>query len=172
MRRKAAHKQNCVATTGNSLYYNNSVLVEPEPEMKENSVVVDCKDADGYQGVDTAKGREENPFHDDSTPYKALDKKVHVRDIMTPALKESSTPVSATKVPVVYAAVDKSKKKRSKEAKNESTVTNEDAQYAMPMKKKGKMTGIEMRVVAGGCVDKEQYDDTVHLRYEPKADSS
>ena len=171
-KRKGAYKQNSVATTGNSMCYNNSVLVEPETEIKENSVVADCKDADGYQDVDIAKGREENPFDNDSTPNEGRDKKLNVKDIMTPAPKGSSTPVSAAKAPVVYATVDKSKKKGSKEAKHESTVTNEDAQYAMPMKKKGKMTGIEMRVVAGGCVDKEQYDDTVHLRYEPKADSS
>ena len=155
VRRKAAHKQNSIATTGNSLYYNNSVLVEPETEMK-----------------DIAKGGEENPFHNDSTPHDAFDKKLNVKDIMTPAPKESSTTGSAAKVPVVYSAIDKSKKKGSKEAKNESTVTNNDVQYAMPMKKKGEMVGIEMRVVAGGCVDEEQYDDTVQLKYEPKADSS
>ena len=171
-RRKAVYKQNSNATTGNSLCYNNSVVVEQETKMKENSVVADCQDADGYQEVDIAKGREENPFDNNSTLYEAPDKKLHVRDKMTPAPKESSTPGSATTVPVVYAAVDKSNKKASKKAKNESTVTNEDAQYAMPMKKKGKMAGIEMRVVASGCVDEEQYDDTAQLRYEPKADSS
>ena len=169
-RRKGAHKQNSNAATGNSLCYNNSVLVEPEPEMKENSVVADCQDTDGYQDVDIAKGREENPFHNNSTP--SLDKKVYVKEKMTPAPKESSAPGSATTVPVVYATVDKSKKKASKEAKNEPTVTNEDAQYAMPMKNKGDMTGIVKQVVVGGCVDEEQYDDTVRLRYEPKADSS
>ena len=171
-RRKGAYKQNNVAITRNSLCYNNSVLVEPETEIKENNVVADCKDADGYQDVDIAKGREKIPFDNDSTPNEGLDKKLTVKDIMTPAPKESSTPVSAAKVPVVYATVDKSKKKRSKEAKNECTVTNEDAQYAMPMKKKGEITGIEMRVVASGCVAEEQYDDAVPLRYEPKADIS
>ena len=171
-RRKGAHKQNSVAAMGNSLCYNNSVLVEPEPEMKENSVVIHCKDADGYQDVDIAKGGEENPFHDDSTPYKALDKKVHVRDIMTHIMKETSTPASATRVSVVYATVDKSKKKASKEAKKECTITDEDAQYAMPMKNRGKLAGIGKRVVASGGVDEEQHDDTVQLRNDTKADSS
>ena len=62
-----------------------------------------------------------------------------IKDIITPALKVSSTPASSTTVPVVYAGVNKSKKMLSKEA------------------------GIVKQVVAGVGVDEEQYDDTAQV---------
>ena len=81
---------------------------------------------------------------------------------MTPAPEESSTPVSATNGPAVYATVDKSKMKGPKETGDAVTFSYKDDQYAMPMKMEGKLTEKgEAMVRSGGVEEEEQYDDTV-----------
>ena len=81
---------------------------------------------------------------------------------MTPALKESSTPTSANNGSAVYAAVNKSKKKGPKETENGVTFSHKDEQYAMPIKKEGKLTDKGKAVVRSrGVEEEEQYDVTV-----------
>ena len=66
----------------------------------------------------------------------------------------------------MHAVVDKSKKKRTKkETEDGCTATNND-QYAMPVRKMGKMTDIgEGVVVSSGVEEGEQCNDTVMPTY-------
>ena len=73
-------------------------------------------------------------------------------------------------VDVVYAVVDKSKKKGAKKkTEDEPTVINRDDLYAMPMGKIVKMTdeggGV---VVSGGVEEGGHYDDVVQLTDKTK----
>ena len=54
-------------------------------------------------------GEEEDPFIDWFNPYEVADRTVHSKNTITPDPEESSTPISATKGPAVYAAVGKKK---------------------------------------------------------------
>ena len=168
VRRKAAYKQKSNVTMGDNLHHSNTVVVNQEMELKEKGVGVDCKNAAGYQ---EDMGEEEGPIADRFDPYyEVVDRKVHINNVNRPVSKESASPTSATSVPRIYAIVDKSKKKGAKK-KREDTTTN-NAQYAMPMRKMGKMRDKGKGVVKSGGVEKgEQYDDTVRPTYEPKADS-
>ena len=55
-RRSAAYTQKRKMKMEGNLYYNNTMMVEQEMAMKENSSVVDCKSADGYQELGNDKG--------------------------------------------------------------------------------------------------------------------
>ena len=163
MRRKAACKQKRDTTMGDNLHYNNTVVVNQEMEQKEEGVSADYKDEKCLEDVDEDKGEEDGTFDDGFDPYEVVDRKVHAKNAKKPPPKESVP--TANIAPTVYAIVDKSKKKGTKK----ETVTNND-EYAMPMKKMGKMTDKGEGVVESGRVEEEQYDDTVGFRYEPKAD--
>ena len=171
-RRKAAYKQKRDATMGVNLHYNSTVVAEQEMELRENGVGADYKDADGYEDANKDNDEEEDPFDVGFDPYDVVDRKVHTKSAKKTAPRESAPTASATNAPVVYATVDKSKKKGAKkETEVESTATNNDL-YAMPMRKNmGKMTDKGEGVVESGDVEEKQYDDTVGFKYEPKADS-
>ena len=62
----------------------------------------------------------------------------------------------------MYATVDKSKKKGPKETEDVVTFSHKDDQYAMPIKKEGKLTDNGEAVVRSrGVEEEEQYDVTV-----------
>ena len=141
VKRKPAAKQTSNTTMERSNpWFNNGVVVKQEVEIKQQGVSADYEHADVYQNVDNDKSEEE----DDDT-----------KNTLTPGVKESSTPTSATNVPVVYDAVDKSKKQQTNEVDNGSTVTYID-QYAMSMKEMGKMTVSEEGVTVSGSGEKEE----------------
>ena len=170
VKRKTAYMQKREVSMGDNLHHSNTVVVNQEMAIK--GVGADYKDADGYQGVDKDKGEEEGPTNDGLDPYEVVDRKVHTKSANKPAPKESAPTASATTASAVYAVVDKSRKKGAKkETGGGCTVTNTD-EYAMPMKKMGKMADKGEGVVESSSVeDREQCDDTVGFKYEPKADS-
>ena len=115
VRRKVARKQKRDVTVGDNSFYQNTAAVMQEAEMQEQGISADFRDAQHLQGADNDLGDEEDPFDVGYNHYEVADRMVVCsKNTMTPTLKESSTPASATKVDVVYAVVDKSKKKRAK----------------------------------------------------------
>ena len=166
VKRKASHKQK--SSRDVTMNDNNTVVATPEVEMPEQGVSADYKDARGFQGADNDQG-EEDPFGFGYNPYEVVDKKTHSKNIMTSAaLKNFATPATVPRVDVVYAVVDKSKKKGAKKkTEDEPTVVNKDDLYAMPMAKVVKMTDKEGGVVvSGGVEEREHYDDVVQLTYK------
>ena len=158
VKRKAATKQKKDTTVEDDPYYNNTtaVMQEHETEMKEESAGNDYHYARNYTG------EEEDPFNEGFNPYEVIDRKVHSKNTMAPELKESSTTTSANNESAVYATVDKSKKKGPKETGDVVTFSHKDDQYAMPIKKEGKLTDKgEIVVRSGGVEEEEQYEDTV-----------
>ena len=164
VRRKAAYKQKRDVMVRDNLHYNNTTVEKDGIEMKK----VQCA---YYVDVDNDKGEEKGSLVDGFDPYEDVDRQPQLKNAKRLAPKESAPPASTTSVPAVYAVVDKSKKKGAKkEAKGGCTATNND-QYAMPMEKMGKVTDKGEGVVeSGGVEEGAQYNDTVGLRYEPKAD--
>ena len=166
LKRKASHKQK--SSRDVTMNDNNTVVATPELELQEQGVSADYKDEEGYQSVDNDQGKEE-PFDVGYNPYEVVDKKAHSKNIMTSAaLKNFATPATVPRVDVVYAVVDKSKKKGAKKkTEDEPTVVNKDDLYALPMAKVVKMTdkggGV---VVSGGVEEGEHYDDVVELTYK------
>ena len=137
--------------------------------MEMINEAVTAEDRDGQQNVDNDKGEKEDPVEDGFNPYEVADEKEHTKSTNTPAPKESSTPVSATDVPTIYAVVDKSKKKVIREAEDGPIDTNSD-QRAMPMETHGEITDTGERIVACDGLEDEQYDETVVFRNEPEVD--
>ena len=162
VRRKTAFKQNRDGKMGDNLQYNNTVVEKQGTEMREKGLGAH------YQNIDSDEGEDKSSLVDGfNLAYENVDGQAQLK-------KESAPPLSTTSIPDVYAVVDKSKKReaKKKETEDESTVTNKDDFYAMPVKKEGKVTDKEEGVVeSGGVEEEEQYDDTVEPRYEPKADS-
>ena len=169
VRRKAAYKEKRDATMGDNLHYSNTVLVNQEIELKEKGVGAKYRDADGYEDLDDDNGEEEGPIAEGFDPYEAVDRKVHIKNVKTPA-PTSAPPTSTTNVPHIYAIVDKSKKKGTKKETEDGCTATNNYQYAMPMIKMGKTTDKGEGVVESGGVEDEQYDDAVGFGYEPKAD--
>ena len=166
VKRKAATKHKRHTTVEDDPYYNNTaaVMQDREIEMNEEGAGND------YQYARNHTGEEEDPFNAGFNPYEVIDKKIHSKNSMTPALKESSPTTSANNGSAVYAAVDKSKKKGPKETGDVVMFSHKDDQYAMPIKKEGKLTDKgEVVVRSGGVEEEEQYEDTVG--YQPSADS-
>ena len=170
MRRKATYKQKGDAKMGVSLYYKDTVVQKKGIEMKERGLGTHYSDVDNCN----EKGEEESSLADGFDLYENSDSKAQMKTANIPAPKESATPISATNVHAVYAVVDKNKLKKKgakKETEDRCTVKTKVDLYAVPMKKMGKMTNKGEGVVeSGGVQEEEQYDDTVGLRYEPKAD--
>ena len=117
VRRKAARKQKRDVTVGDNPFYQNTAAVMREAKMQEQAIDANFRDAQRLQGADNDLGDEEDPFDAGYNHYEVADRTVVCSKItIAPTPKESSTPASAsaTKVDVVYAVVDKSKKKRAK----------------------------------------------------------
>ena len=134
-RRNADYTQKRKMKMEDNLYYNNTVVVEQEMAMKENSAVADCRNGDGYLNVDNDKGEDDDPAEDGFNPHEVADKKEHIKNTKTPVRKESCTQPGVNNAPVTYAVVDKRKKKVIRHGEDGSTDANND-QYSIPMKKK------------------------------------
>ena len=162
VKRKAAYKQTGGTKMRDNAYYNNAAVVQQKIELEEIGL--------GAHYDDVGEDEEKGSIVDAFDPYEDIDSKAQIKCSQKPAPKESSTPASATNVGELYAVVDKSKKK--KDGEDGTTVINKDDLYAMPMKKKGKMTDEEDRkVVSDGTEKGDESDDAAGLKYEPKADS-
>ena len=115
VRRKAAQKEKRDVTVGDNPFCPNTAAVTQEAEMQEQGIDAHCRDAQHLQVADNDLGEEEDPFDVGYNHYEVDDRKVVCsKNTKTRTPKESSTPSSATKVDVVYAVVDKSKKKGAK----------------------------------------------------------
>ena len=115
VRRKVARKQKRDVTVGDNPFYPNTAAVSQEAEMQEQGIDADFRDAQHLQGADNDLGEEEDPFDVGYNHYEVADRTVVLsKNTKTQTLKESSTPASVTKVDVVYAVVDKSKKMGAK----------------------------------------------------------
>ena len=113
VRRKAAHKQKRDVTVGNNPSYQHTAAVTQEAEMQEQGVDANFRDAQQLQGVDNDLGDGDDPFDVGYNHYEVADRTVVCnKKTKTQTPKESSIPASATNV--VYAVVDKSKKKGAK----------------------------------------------------------
>ena len=162
VRRKISYKQKGDSKMEHNPYYNNALEVKQGNEMEELSAGHD------YDYVDKNEGK--GSIVDGFDPYDDVDGKVQIKTAKKQAPKESSTPVSVTNIGDLYAVVDKSQKKGAE--KEKEPVTNKVDLYAMPMKKKGKLTERGEGVVeSGGVEEEEENDDMVGVMYEPKADS-
>ena len=85
-----------------------------------------------------AKQENEREAKSQGVDYADVDGKAQIKTAMKQAPKEPSTPVSVTNIGDLYTVVDKSQKKGAE--KEKETVTNKEDLYAMPMKKKGRLT--------------------------------
>ena len=167
-RRKRAHKQKRSAPLRDNLWCNNSVVAMQEMEMKKEGVTAD--NAHSYEDVDYDEGEDDDTVEDAINHYEFDDSREHIMNSKTPAPKEFATSASATNGTAMYTVVDKSKKKgRKTMVEKGSSFTINNDQYALPMKKCGKMTETGEGVGVISAVEEEQYDDTVV--YKPKADS-
>ena len=145
-------------------YFNNELVSNQGSEMEEKGLGA----GHSYNYGDTNVGQ--GVTVDGFDPYEDVNGKAQIKTAMKQAPKESSTPVSVTNIGDLYAVVDKSKKKGAE--KKKETATNKEDLYAMPMKKKGKLTERGVGVVESGGVEKgEECDDMVSVMYEPKVDS-
>ena len=118
VKRKAARKQKRDVTVGDNPFYQNTAAVTQEAEMQEQGIDADFRDAQHLQGADNDLGDEEDPFDVGYKYYEVADRTVVCsKNTQTQSTKESSTPASATKVDVVYAVVDKSKKRAKKKGR-------------------------------------------------------
>ena len=153
VKRKVTYKQKGDSKMEDTPSYSNELTALQGNELVEKR-------------VDANKGS----FVDGFDPYEDVDCKVQIKTAMKQAPKESSTPVSVTNIGDLYAVVDKSQKKGSK--KEKETTTSKEGLYAMPVKKKGKLTERGEGVVESGGVEKEEEnDDMVGVKNTPKADS-
>ena len=150
-----------------------SIMIRSNPSYS-NPVVDEMEVNDlGYDYEDTDKGKSNGSVVDGFNPYEDVDSTAQMKNTKKPAPKESSTPASDTNVGELYAVVDKSKKKGTKQKQGEDdgcTVANEGDLYTVPMKKKDKMTD-EGKCASGRVKKGEEYDDVAGLKYEPKVDS-
>ena len=147
--RKAACKQKRDAIVNVNPYYNNTVVVLQEQEMQR--VGADYNDEHSIN-----QGEDEDLLNFDVgyNPYEVVDRKGLGKNTVTPTPNVSSTPASATMVNLVYAVVDKSKKKGAKKkTEDEPPVVNKDDLYAMPMTKEVKMTDNGGGVVVSSGVE-------------------
>ena len=151
--RRAAYTETTSIQMRDNPSYNNPVVVE----LEKRDVGADYEDVD--------KDKEQvSSMADGFGLYEDVDRKAYIKNAKKPALKASCTPASATNV--VYAIVDMSKKKKEED---ESTVTNKDDLYTVPVKK-DKITVGGMGS-SGGAEKSEDYDEVVELKYEPKTKS-
>ena len=91
--------------------YYSTVGENPVMEMTQQGLDVHYENTGCSKNAHEDKIKENGAFTDDIHMYEVVDRAVH--RITRSAPKESSTPASANNVPAVYAAVDKSKKKRA-----------------------------------------------------------
>ena len=154
VRRKGATKQKRDTTVEDDPYYNTAIVMR-ETEMTEQGMGSD------YHYARNHTGEEEDPFNDGFNPYEVVDRRVHSKNTMTPMPKESSTPTSAMNGPAVYAAVGKSKKNGPKETGDVFSITHKEDQYAMPIKKEGKLTDKGEAVVRSGGTEEEELHDAM-----------
>ena len=164
VRRKVTYKQKGDSKMEVNPYYNNELVAKQGNEIEEK-----CLGAGhGYVYADKNEGK--GSIVDGFDPYEDVDGKVQSKTAMQQAPKESSTPVNVTNIGDLYAVVDKSQRKGAE--KEKETVTNKEDLYAMPMKKKGKLTERgEGMVEAGDVENGGEYDSTGWVMYEPKTDS-
>ena len=94
--------------------YYSTVGEYPVMEMTQQGSDVHYENTGCSENVHEDKIKENGAFTDDIHMYEVVDRAVPRITRSTP--KESSTPASATNVPAVYAAVDKSKKKGAMKA--------------------------------------------------------
>ena len=162
VKRKVTYKQEGESKMEDTPYYNNALVANPGNEVEEKGIGADYVDVD----MNEATGSIVDSFD----PYEDVDGKAQIKTAMKQAPKESSTPVSVTNIGDLYAVVDKGQKRGA--GKKKETVTNKEDLYAMPMKKKGKLTERGEGVVESGCVERELANDNlVGVKNKPKADS-
>ena len=143
-------------------YYNNALVTKQGNEVEQKGLGSDYVDVD----MNEATGSIVDGFD----PCEDVDSKAQIKTAIKQAPKESSTPVSVSNIGDLYAVVDKSKKKGAE--KEKETVTNKEDLYAMPMKKKGKLTERGDGVVESGGVEREEENDNlVGVKNKPKTDS-
>ena len=166
VRRKTVLEQNEDMTMDENPYYNKTAVMEQEIEIREKSII--------YEDPDNGKSKENGSVIDGFDPTENVSSKVWIKSTEKPAPKVSTTSsVSAANIEELYAVVDKSKKKGTKEEREcGPAVADRDDLYSMPMKKKGMMTEEGQGAVESVGVEKgEEHDGMVGLKYEPMADS-
>ena len=164
VRRKVTYKQKGDSKMEDNPYYNNALVAKQGNEVEEKRLGADYAYADMNETTVTGS------IVDGFDPCEDVDNKAQIKTAMKQAPKESSTPVSVTNIGDLYAVVDKSQKKGSR--KEKETVANKEDLYAMPMKKKVKLTERGEGVVESGGMEKgEEIDDMVRVKNKTEADS-
>ena len=162
VRRKVTYKQKGDSKMEDNQYCNNALVAMQGNEREEKGIGADYAYVDMNEATDS--------IVDGFDPYEDVDNKAQIKTAVKQAPKESSTPVSVSNIGDLYAVVDKNQKRGAE--KEKETVTNKEDLYAMPMKKKGKLTERGEGVVESGGVEMgEENDNLVGVKNKTRADS-
>ena len=112
-----------------------------------------------YEDVDIDE--ELGPIIDDFSPHEDVDSEAKIEHVNVQGPQGSSATASATKTPPLYAVVDKCKKMGAQWKEDNGYTVAFIHQHTIPMM--GEMNGV---VTSGGVEEREQYEDTVEIRYE------
>ena len=123
------------------------------------------KRSHGCEFEDADIGEEMGSNIDDFSPHENVDSEVNTKHVTVQGPQESSTPASATKTLPVYTVVDKCKKMGAQWKEDNGYTVAFIHQCTIPMM--DEMSDRSKGVVAsGGVEEREQYEDTVNIRYK------
>ena len=123
------------------------------------------KRSHGCEFEDADMGEEMGSIIDDFSPHENVDSEANLKHVNIQGPHESSTPASATKTPPVYAVVDKCKKMGAQWKEDNGYTVAFIQQCKMPMMDEMNNRWKEV-AASGGVEEREQYEDTVDIRYE------
>ena len=121
--------------------------------------------SNGCEYEDVDMDEEMGSIIDDFSPHEDVDSEAKIKHVNIQGLQGSSTPASATKTPPVYTVVDQCKKMGAQWKEDNGYTVAFIHQCTIPMM--DEMSDSWKGVVASGGVEtREQYEDTVEIRYE------
>ena len=123
------------------------------------------KRSNGCEYEDVDMDEEMGSIIDDFSPHEDADSGANIEHVNIQDPQKSSTPVSATKTPPMYAVVDKYKKMKAQWKEDNGYTVAFIHQCTIPMMDEMSDSWKEV-VASGGVEEEEQYEDTVEIRYE------
>jgi len=136
-----------------------------KPHCNTSLRVTGGKRSHGCEYEDVDMGEEICSIMDGFSPNEDVDSGAKIEHVNIQDPQESSTPASATKTPPEYAVVDKCKKMGAQWQEDNGYTVAFIHQRTIPMM--GETSDRWKGAVASdGLEEREQYEDTVHIRYE------
>ena len=123
------------------------------------------KRSNGCEYEDVDMDEERGSIIDGFSPQEDVDSGTNLKHVNVQGPQESSTPASATKTPPVYTVVDKCKKMGAQWKEDNGYTVAFIHQCTMPMMDEMSDSWKEV-AASGGVEEREQYEDTVDIRYE------